>query len=222
MDTEGVVLALKDGGEADVRVDLFTEQEGKLRCVARSAKKPHSRIAPYLAVGNRIRTRLVRGRRLILTTTRMVQAVDPSQPSKLETSHALCELTGKMLGENDPHPRVYRALCRGLEADETATDVTLIAFMALLLREAGYAPHVEGCVRCGGKTGPFGLSQRQGGLTCGRCGAAPPLSPAAATALRRLFTEGKIALSQTSWLLDTLRRMIEYRVEGPILSLRKG
>src|SRR5690606_21696396 len=61
---EAIVLKHADFGEADRMVTLFTRQEGKLRALAKGARKPGSRKGGHLEPFTRVNLLLGKGREI--------------------------------------------------------------------------------------------------------------------------------------------------------------
>ena len=63
-----IVLRHADWGEADRLVTLFTREQGKLRAVAKGARKITSRKAGHLEPFTHVKLQLARGRSLFIVT----------------------------------------------------------------------------------------------------------------------------------------------------------
>jgi DNA repair protein RecO (recombination protein O) len=88
------------------------------------------------------------------------------------------ELTGLLVEEHDPHPRLFDRLAQTLEAlaDERIEEAFL-AFQLDLLRETGYLAELSRCVACGGAVeGGFlaWFSPSRAGVICRNCESATP------------------------------------------------
>lgn len=65
---EAVVLRHSDWGEADRMLTIFTRELGKLRVVAKGARRPRSRKAGHLEPFTRVALLLARGREIWIVT----------------------------------------------------------------------------------------------------------------------------------------------------------
>lgn len=97
------------------------------------------------------------------------------------------ELTGLLLHENDPHPRLFTLLPWLLDQlPSDRLEESFVAFEMELLRQVGFMPEVSQCVVCGQPAATEGrivFSPGTGGVVCARC-TVPP-GP-------RLITEARI------------------------------
>ena len=66
--TEGIVLRHGDMGEADRLITLFTPYRGKLRAVAKGARRPTSKLAGHIEQFTHTNVLIARGRSLDLIT----------------------------------------------------------------------------------------------------------------------------------------------------------
>src|SRR5512135_3495534 len=84
-----VVLRHSDWGEADRLLTLFTREQGKLRAVAKGARKARSRKAGHLEPFTHVRLQLAKGRDLpIVTQAETVDAYLPLRENLVLTSQA--------------------------------------------------------------------------------------------------------------------------------------
>ena len=65
---EAIVLSRVDFGEADRVITVYSRQHGKLRLVAKGARRPLSRLGPHLEYFWRSQLMLVKGRDLDVVT----------------------------------------------------------------------------------------------------------------------------------------------------------
>ena len=89
----------------------------------------------------------------------------------------MLELTGSMLGEEDPHPEVFdllhNALARLGQADAPVAAV-LAYYQWRLLRRVGLLGQIDNCISCNRSLAGEGgrglhFSSLQGGLLCAKC-----------------------------------------------------
>ncbi len=57
--SEAIVLSVRQNGNLDARVSLFTKRFGKMKAKVKSARKITSKLAPHLQPGNVVRVRIV-------------------------------------------------------------------------------------------------------------------------------------------------------------------
>ena len=88
------------------------------------------------------------------------------------------ELVSNLIEEHDPHPALFDRLLSVLgELNTPRQEQAFLAFELELLREAGYLPHLDSCVICGGKLNDRDrvfVSPSRGGAVCRNCEGATP------------------------------------------------
>jgi len=185
---EAYVLTTRELGEADVIVSLFGRQTGKLRGVARGARRSRKRFGGALAPLTRVRAMWGEreGREL-----QQIEALDversfaemQADPVRQAACAVLVELSEVFAREGEPDPKSYDLLGAVLEALELEIDVWSVIhyFEFWLLRLHGLAPALAACGRCGRELGPRSArwAERSVGLACTDC------RPAGARRLQR-------------------------------------
>lgn len=219
-DCESVVIAAADFAEADRLVTLFTREHGKVRAVARHAKRSVRRFGAALETFARLRVQLVLKDGLSSLREADIISLFPAIRGELaKIGHAgyACELVDRMLPEALRNPRLYRLLVCYLEHLEASppTPDDRRFFEVNLLNILGYRLPLERCGRCGADlaAGPGGaLFTAAGELLCGKCGAGGrPVGPDTLHLLRRSMETGRFgavrftpaALSEAGSLLDS-------------------
>jgi DNA repair protein RecO (recombination protein O) len=194
---EAVVLRHADWGEADRLLTLYTRERGKLRAIAKGARKMRSRKAGHLEPFTRVALMLAQGRDLwIVTQADTVAAYLPLRDDLLLTGLAsyVVELIDRFIYEEGQNSTLYRLLAETLERVSTEADPFLaIRFYEVrLLDLLGFRPDLFHCVRCGKETKAEDqyFSAEQGGVVCPVCGKgsmeARPVSQQALKFLRHL------------------------------------
>ena len=115
---EAVVLKHSDWGEADRLVWLFSREQGKLRAIAKGARKPRSRKAGHLEPFTRVSLQVARGRDLpIITQAETLEAYLPLRDDLLRTTYAAyaVELLDRFTYEEGEHQGLYRLLTETLD-----------------------------------------------------------------------------------------------------------
>jgi DNA repair protein RecO (recombination protein O) len=189
---EAVVLRHSDWGEADRVLILFTRDQGKLRAIAKGARRLRSRKAGHLEPFTRVKLLLARGRDFwIVTQAETIDAYLPLREDLLRVAYGsyIIELLDRFTYEvgvstdavsrdaksrtSESHP-LFKLLVESLErlADQADGFKTARYFEIRLLDLIGFRPELFHCVECGKPIQPedqyFGLIQ--GGVLCPRCG----------------------------------------------------
>lgn len=126
--TEAVVLRRTDFGEADRILTLFTPSYGKVRAIAKGARRTTSRLAGHLEPFARTQLLLAAGRELdVVTQAEARERLDRLRDDLWHATGAwyVVELVDRFLEDADPHPCLYRlftATLRLLDDDATSPD----------------------------------------------------------------------------------------------------
>ena len=174
---EAVVLRHSDWGEADRLLGLFSREQGKLRAVAKGARKLRSRKAGHLEPFTRVSLLLARGREFwIVTQAETVDAYLPLRDDLLRTSYAgyVIELLDRFTYEEGENRPIYTLLVDTLQrlsaGDEPFTAVRY--YEVRLLDHLGFRPQLFECANCRREVLPEDqfFSFSAGGVICPRCG----------------------------------------------------
>lgn len=221
--SEGIVLSRTNFGEADRLLTLFTPARGKIKAIAKGARKPQSRKTGHVELFMRSRFLIASGRNLgIVTQAEMIAAYPELRDDLVRATYAsyVVELLDRFTVEDDPHRNMYELLVTTLEA-LTAGDVRLVSryYELRLLSLAGFQPRLYNCVDCGKpieEEDQF-FSAELGGLLCPDCQqndmGAMPVSAAAVKVLRYLQTRPWATVEHLSLrpaLLRELERVMTF------------
>ena len=176
--TEAVVIGRRALGESDRLVEFYTREFGKVRGVAKAARRTRSRFGSSLepfTLGALIffdtgRSELVR-----------VDHFDILHPfvgvredlERLGRAAWATECLGRLSADRDPHPSLFRLLVRTLVALEVSARPAWVVtcFATRAVDFLGHRPRIDRCTGCG-RLYPFAhavLDVVAGGLICGRC-----------------------------------------------------
>lgn len=191
---EAVVLRHSDWGEADRYLVLFSREGGKLRAVAKGARKLASRKAGHLEPFTCVTLMLARGHDFwIVTQAQTVEAYLPLRDDLARTGYAayVVELLDRFSYEEGENQSLYRLLRDTLQrlAEETDLPPVVRYYEVRLLDLAGFRPELFHCVGCGKKIQPIDqfFSAGEGGVMCPQCGPkARHARPVSMTALKYL------------------------------------
>jgi DNA repair protein RecO (recombination protein O) len=191
-----VVIGSFPLGESDRVVTFFSRDFGRLRGVAKAARRLRSRFGGALEL-------FTLGQLVFFDTGRSdlvrIDHFDVTHPfaalredlDTLGEAAWIVEVVGRTTGERDRQPVLYGLLVRALRALEGAPRPARIAvcFGVRCLDVLGHRPRLDRCVECG-RAYPFprpGLAE--GGLVCEGCRPATdavPVTPATVAAFARL------------------------------------
>jgi DNA repair protein RecO (recombination protein O) len=198
---EGVVLRTQKLGEADRIVSLLTRRHGRVRAVAKGVRRTTSKFGARLEPFSQVDCQFYAGRSLDIVT--QAESVEPfggrivSDYARYTAGTAILETAERLTAEErEPSLRLYLLVVGALRAlaDGAHTpSLVLDAFVLRALAVAGYAPSLDGCLRCGVPGPHKWFSPAGGGLTCSDCrvSGAATVSPATVALL--------VALADGDW-----------------------
>ncbi len=227
--TGAVVLNSFDYGESDRIIVFYTEDHGKLRGMARGARRSRRRFVNNLEPLSHIRLTFFHRERSDLVRIEEARLMDafPGLRGDIESltrGYYLLELVSETTREGQSNPRIYALLVdflRMMEEDREAGPLPVF-FGIRLLRILGLMPHLSGCVVCRDlPSGPGGrwavyFSSQKGGTVCSRCagdiGASFRISPGTAKLLSmasRLDTSRLVRLKTDDSLVRESERLLD-------------
>lgn len=174
---EAVVLRTWKLGEADLIVNLLTHGKGKIRAVAKGARKPQGRMAGRVDPGAHIAVQLYEGRELHTLT--QVDLIETFASTRLDLDrvgdlYVMLEAVDRLAVDHAPEPRIYSMLVGALRSLEEKRSVHLVAaFLLRLLDQDGALPALHLCTSCG-EEDTLGhplvaLDVTFGGMVCSNC-----------------------------------------------------
>ena len=191
---DAVVLRTYKSGESDRVVVLWTRHHGKVRVIAKGARKPTSRLGGTLEALGYVHVDLVKTRgefyiarhvvhRERLTTLR-------SSYDRINAGYAVVEVVDAIPSDNVADEGIFELLVRVLVAlDNDAFDPALVpaAFYLKLLAHDGSEPVLEHCVNCQ-SVGPLvAFDAEIGGALCQGCRSGQALGTDALALMRRIL-----------------------------------
>jgi DNA repair protein RecO (recombination protein O) len=218
--TEAIILRRQDFGEADRLLTLYARDRGKIRVIAKGARKPHSRKTGHVELFMRTRFLIAEGRNMdIVTQAEAVEAYPALREDLVRTTYAsyAVELLDRFTPDEDRNPHLYDLLASALGWFALGQQHLRAArFYELhLLQLAGFRPQLFHCVSCGEAIVEQDqlFSGELGGLLCPDSAAADrnarPVSAAAVKVLRFLQSRPWEAVRQLS-----LRRELHTELEN--------
>lgn len=174
--SESIVLRHNDWGEADRLLVIFSREKGKLRAVAKGARKLISRKAGHLEPFTHVHLQLAKGRDFwIVTQADTMDAYPNIRENLLLTGYAAycVELTDRFTFEEQENRALFLLLAETLKRIDSGSDPFLVVryFEMRLLDAAGYRPQLFMCVNCDREIQAEDqyFSAERGGVVCPRC-----------------------------------------------------
>jgi DNA repair protein RecO (recombination protein O) len=154
-ESEAIVLRTYPLREADLLVTLFTRVEGKVRGVARSAKKSKRRFGGALEPMTYVRAFYDVGERQELARLDAFEVLESPMASEVSYARAvalghLAELLDKLLPDREANDAIFRltlSVLHVLTGPEVWMPVTY--FDLWLTRLVGFLPELTECIVCG-------------------------------------------------------------------------
>ena len=196
--TRAVVIGRRAFGESDRLVDFYTREYGKVRGIARAARRPRSRFGSALELFTLGEMVFFDSGRSELVQVDHFDIVRPfvrvrENLERLGQGAWAVEMVARLSADRDPHPALFALLVRALTALEMTRRPARVSvcFGLRAVDLLGHRPRIDRCVACG-RPAPFpdaALDVTAGGLVCAGCrpGAdAMPLSGGLLGTLTRL------------------------------------
>ncbi len=175
--TEAIVLRRIDFGEADRLLTAFTPERGKLKLIAKGARKPSSRKSGHVELFSHGQFLVAVGRELdIVTQAETLEPYLPLREDLLRTTYAyyVAELADAFTAERDENRPLFDLLRDAFGWLCEAQDLALVAryYELHLLGLVGYQPQLFVCPGCKARLEPVVnyMSAADGGVFCPKCG----------------------------------------------------
>jgi DNA repair protein RecO (recombination protein O) len=148
--TEAIVLRRIDFGEADRLLTLYSRDYGKIRALAKGARKPNSRKTGHVELFMRTQFMIATGREIgIVTQAELVEPYSAVREDLIRTTYAAyaVELLDKFTADDDKNPALYDLLRDALGWFNTEKNILLAAryYELRLLSLVGYQPQLFYC-----------------------------------------------------------------------------
>ena len=175
-----IVLRVVDFSETSCVVTLFTREFGKVRGLAKGARRlkgPFESALDLLSLCRIVFLRKSSDALDLLTEAKLEWRFRPRNRdlSRLYAAYYMAELLNDLTHDGDPHAELFDATLRGLRelaSDSVATSWCVLRYELALVRILGHLPSLDRCVECGTMLGEskrvhFGVLA--GGVLCARC-----------------------------------------------------
>ncbi|GJL55267.1 MAG: DNA repair protein RecO [Nitrospirales bacterium] len=176
--TRAIVIKSQRWGEADRIVTFYTEQVGKVRGIARSARRMKSRFGSALEPFRLVELTLFEKNVESLARISQVDIADSFE--RLRESLPLMTAAARIVNfiqavtpDRDPNHAVFQTLRDGLSALESSDDPELCALLLQIhiLGLTGFRPQVHHCTECGvsAEVSSMRFFAQSGGMMCFPC-----------------------------------------------------
>jgi DNA repair protein RecO (recombination protein O) len=228
--TAAITLKSRKWGDADRIVTLFTFRYGKLRGIARGARRMKSRFGSALEPFVHCDLNLFEKpndpmHRVSQADIRETFPLLREDLAVMGGAARMANLIAAITGEGDASPGIFDTLLGGLRALNEGDDpgLTTLLFQIRLLGQTGFRPQTDHCSTCGGAltereaAGQMHFSPLAGGLLCASCERRStdrplPLSPGSRSFLQQVLQFPISAITRlkaTGLVRDELEAAIE-------------
>jgi DNA repair protein RecO (recombination protein O) len=176
---DAIILKRQNWSETSRIVHAFSRHGGRIKLVAKGARRPKSRFGAAFEPGTLAQVVYYTSRSSDLHTASEASVLWRPLREDLDSSSLLpvaLELAFKATPAETSNLALFRNLLQFLQsvdADHGGTRHTrLIAFFLLALNNLGYNPVLDRCLSCRKPVSsePHGFSAAQGGFVCAHCG----------------------------------------------------
>jgi DNA repair protein RecO (recombination protein O) len=232
-ESEAVVLRSYPLGEADRLVSLLSRSLGRIRGVARGARRPKSRFGSTLEILSHIRVWFYERETRELVRINQCELVESFLDVQRDYERGLAlallsEITEAVLPEREPSDAAFRLLLHAAQALKQGADVSLcLTYFALwTVRLAGWLPDLSRCGRCGRELGNEAAFAGYSSLACSRCRmpGMMPLGAKSLAAARKMLEQrlDRIVAAKAAaglgdlqeYLMDTIESQIERKLSA--------
>jgi DNA repair protein RecO (recombination protein O) len=178
--TKAIVLRSLSYGEADRIITLYTPDFGRIKGIAKGAKRSQKRFGNTLEIGSYITVSFFEKETAELVRLNhcdLIRSLEGLRADikKLAWASYLIELVNEMTGEKIPNRALFRLLLFSLHWIDRGSlrEEILRIFEIRLFSLLGYQPQFNACRRCG-KTlqgEKIFFNAREGGVRCSSCAA---------------------------------------------------
>lgn len=141
--TEGVIIARRNFGEADRLVTFYTKDHGKITIIAKGVRRPRSKKAGHIELGNWCKIFVAHGKNLDLLTeveSKRSFGISEFEEEKANKIYHLLEIVDILTPINQRNLRVFSLLVSFLKKTSNGDDFNLIStsFKTKLLSTLGF------------------------------------------------------------------------------------
>jgi len=176
---DAIVLYTVDFSETSLVLTLFTREFGKVRALAKGArrlKNPFESALDLMALCRIVFLRKSSEALDLVTEAKLLRRFRPAgrNLSSLYAGYYVAELLNQLTDDYDPHPELFDLADETLAALSAGESVTMriLRFELGALRVLGHLPLLDACVDCGSRVAPAGrvaFGLLDGGVLCGEC-----------------------------------------------------
>jgi DNA repair protein RecO (recombination protein O) len=178
LETEAIVLKGIRLGEADKLVTLLTTKKGKVKAVAKGARRSRSRFGAALEPFTHCNVILFEKKPTVLMRMNQADILKPFMKiredlDRIQAAARMVQIVSAILPEGEANPKIFSLLLAGLGEVEKNDHLEWLVrvFEIRCLKHAGYQARLDRCLTCHGEmdSKPVYFSPKNGGTLCGSC-----------------------------------------------------
>jgi DNA repair protein RecO (recombination protein O) len=177
-ETEAIVLNGMRLGEADKLVTLLTAKRGKVKAVAKGARRPKSRYGASLEPFTYCNVILIDKKPTVLMRMSQADILKSFMKiredlDRIQAASRMAQIVSALLPEGEANPKIFSLLRTGLGEVEMSDHLEWLVrvFEIRCLKLAGYQARLDRCITCHREidSKPVYFSPKNGGTLCGSC-----------------------------------------------------
>lgn len=176
--TQAIILSYEDYKEVDRIITVYARDLGKLKAIARGARKIKAKLSGHLEIFNLCELQLVFKRSRIGLIISAINIKNyqkiKSDVKKLAAAFAVAELIDKTTTGEEKDEKIFNLIAATLDlleiSEKNHTSIYYF-FVFNLMDYLGYKPELKNCVVCRKELfpGQVFFSFENGGTVCGQC-----------------------------------------------------
>ncbi|MDD4601642.1 DNA repair protein RecO [bioreactor metagenome] len=231
--TEAILLSVRNWGEADKMVTLFSREHGKIGAIAYGARRPKNRLAAGMQPFMHINISLTPGKGL--DYIKQYETINTFRPIRENLDYMaygalIAELTAELCPDHQPEPLIFDLLEGILRLlSERNPRVVVLAGAWQLLALSGFSPQYTYCTSCSKDLIlPAYFSAAIGGGLCPSCRTTESFAFSAAAGdfldkLLQLDWQAPTAFKVSGAALVEIEKLLicylKYHIDKPLKSL---
>jgi DNA repair protein RecO (recombination protein O) len=225
-ETEAVILNTLRLGEADKLVTLLTSKKGKVKAVAKGARRPKSRYGASLEPFTHCSVILFDKKPTVLMRMNQADILNPfirirDDLERIRAASRMANIVSALVPEGEANPKIFSLLLSGLGQVEKDVHLEWLVrvFEIRSLQHAGYQARLDQCLTCHREIESKAVyfSPKNGGTLCISCARtiSDPLelvSPGTVSLLRlvgRMNWAGLFRLKATPRMLQEVKNVTD-------------
>src|SRR3989337_4492981 len=128
--TEGIILSRYNFGEADRILKIYTKDYGKVVAIVKGVRRPRSRKAGHVEIGNWCKLFIARGKNIDLVTEvdlKKAFGINEFTATKANKIYHLLEIVESLTEEKQKNPSVFILLVQFLEKIAAGENFNLVS-----------------------------------------------------------------------------------------------